>query len=195
MEAWSVVGSIVAAFVTAYVTTVYKLRREHVLDIDKDLRDSRVNEFKTPWKELKLLSQHADSPTYAQLDSALLRLTNWYYENGGIYLTKHSQPAFVKCTSGIRDVAAIGPSDDRSAPIDPEAHKLLFDLGSSFRTQMTLDLGSRFESEFQTKGHKKIRSAATKKANSTADALTTLLEGEQDSQPGKPGRAAARRDL
>lgn len=191
MEAWSIVGSIVAAFVTAYVTTVYKLRQEHVLDIDKDLRDSRVNEFKKPWQALNVLSQHADPPTYAQLDSALLSLTDWYYEIGGIYLTKHSQPAFVRCASGIRDVAAVGPSVDRSVRIHPKAHKLLFDLGSSFRTQMTLDLGSRFESEFQTQGHRRTRSAATWKTDTTAAALSSLLKEQGELQSGESRDAAS----
>jgi hypothetical protein len=179
MEVWSVVGAIGAAFVTAYFTTAYRLRREHLLDIDRKLRESRIKAYETPWKELKVLSMHREPPRYEQLDDTVGALTDWYYDNGGIYLTSHSQPAFVACVPGIRDVARADESDNRSTPIDPTTQELLFDLGSAFRTQMTLDLGSRFESEFQTQDHKRIRSAASKKSTKKAKKLSALLKRQQ----------------
>ena len=175
MEAVTVLGSIGAALVTAYFTTVYKLRREHILDIDTELRGSRLKAFETPWKELKILSMHGPAPTFQQLDDLVAALTTWYYEDGGIYLTTHSQPAFVQCLSKIRDVARGHEDGDKAERIAPSIHQCLFDLGSAFRTQMTLDLGSRFESDVRSQRNRRGRKAATKKTEEAAAVLDGLL--------------------
>jgi hypothetical protein len=64
----TVLGSITAAFVAAYVTTMWRLRREHELDIDTDLRTARIEAFKRPWETLKVLSLHnVEAPTRPEL--------------------------------------------------------------------------------------------------------------------------------
>jgi hypothetical protein len=160
----TVVGSVAAAFITAYITTVVKLQQEHVLDIDRELRDARIKAYKRPWGALKTLSMHSpEPPSYGELEDIVGDLTDWYYTEGGVYLTTHSQPAFRACVESIKKVSRTkqGASGGR---IGDETHELLFDVGSAFRTQMTLDLGSRFESEFRTQRHRWHRFKAKRKS-------------------------------
>jgi hypothetical protein len=174
----TVVGSVVAAVITAYITTIVKLRQEHVLDIDKELREARIKAYKRPWGALKTLSMHSpEPPTYGELEDIVGDLTDWYYTEGGVYLTTHSQPAFRACVEGIKKVSRTkqGASGGR---IGDMFHKPLFDVGSAFRTQMTLDLGSRFESEFRTQRHRRHRSEARKKSTRAIKDLDELLAGQ-----------------
>lgn len=167
----SVGGSVAVAFVTAYFTTVVKLRQEHLLDIDRDLRDARIKAYKRPWKALIVLSMHRpQAPTFTELGGVVNELTNWYYTEGGLYLTQHSQPAFVACVEAVRDTSRTKRDRETEERVSDEIHKLLYDIGSAFRTQMTLDLGSRFESDFRTQRHKRQRrQAAERSADSKAD--------------------------
>jgi hypothetical protein len=173
----TVLGSITAAFITAYVTTMWRLRREHELDIDTELRTARIEAFKRPWETLKVLSLHnVEAPTRRDLDHLVTELTNWYYDEGGVYLTRRSQPAFVACTKSIRAVAG---KDAQSGghgqeTIDEAVHRELYDLGSAFRTQMTLDLGSRFESDFKSQRHVQYRSEAETKTKNARQALNQI---------------------
>ena len=161
----TVVGSVAVAFITAYITTVVKLRQEHVLDIDKELRDARIKAYKRPWKTLKDLSMHrSETPTFEELEGIVDGLTDWYYTEGGLYLTQHSQPAFVACVEAIRDASRAKRDDGTERRISEETREVLYELGSAFRTQMTLDLGSRFESEFRTQRHKRQRREAAEKS-------------------------------
>lgn len=126
---------------------------------------------------MKVLSLHnVEAPTRRDLDHLVTELTNWYYDEGGVYLTRRSQPAFVACRKSIREVAR---KDAQSGghgqeTIDEAVHRQLYDLGSAFRTQMTLDLGSRFESDFKCQRHVQYRSEAETKTKNARQALNQI---------------------
>jgi hypothetical protein len=186
--ALTVVGSVAVAFITAWITTVVKLRREHELDIDKELRDARINAYKKPWSDLKDLSKHrSEAPSFEELNRLVATLTDWYYTEGGLYLTQYSQPAFVACVEGIRDVSRTKRGAGTNERISEGTRDLLYDLGSAFRTQMTLDLGSRFESEFKTQHHKDQRSEAAEKSRGAKKQLEESLKPRSVTKTGPDG--------
>lgn len=171
MNPLTALGSIVVALITAYYTVVYKLQREHALDIDKELRQARIEAYKQPWSALMPLSAHNPKPPgWQDLDDIVQTLTNWYYQDGGLYLTTYSQPTYVRCVTAVRDVARSSPRQEHQL-VDAEVIDYLYEIGSAFRTEMTLDLGSRFESDDRSKRRDEVREQAVRKGKEADKAL------------------------
>jgi len=63
--------------------------------VDQSLRTNRETIYKSLWKKLEKLSKWPLNKdlAYQDLDTLLIEMKNWYFEEGGIYLSKKARGA------------------------------------------------------------------------------------------------------
>ena len=85
------------------VTTSWRARTELAAGYDADLRSERLKAYRELWKRLeRLASNPPPGPvTGPVLDEIALELREWYFQQGGIFMSRPSQRAYVKLQEGI----------------------------------------------------------------------------------------------
>lgn len=87
----------VLSSVLTYFSTRSKIRLDMRVEYDKALHEKRLALYKALWPKTKPLSEFArDSPiTYDTIKTIARETRDWYFDEGGIYLSKRSrQPYF-----------------------------------------------------------------------------------------------------
>jgi hypothetical protein len=110
---------------------------------DEKLRDLRTPVYKELWKLTDALPKWPRAKlTYRDLHDFSAELKTWYFEKGGIYLSRRShkrytavQDALLKALTGVKESDAI-PDD---------VYEAVRKKCSALRTEMTEDLLSRRE--------------------------------------------------
>lgn len=140
------ISALIGAGVTALVLTVnnfFSFRTR----IDESLREKRLEVYKILWKETSLLPKWPENKdvTYKNLNELSKRLRDWYFNEGGIYLSTQARKAYEVVQDRI------------SETVDQHQHELnipitygkngeyesIRDACSKLRTQLTGDLESR----------------------------------------------------
>jgi hypothetical protein len=130
----------------------YRLESEY----DLDLRIKRIEAYKQLWSEQYLLRKHSkpDKIMHMELEDLKRRLTVWYYEVGGIFLTETSQKIYEtfiieleKITCKALSCKEMYAYKHEWETIDPKDGDFLRDLASAFRTNLCKDIGTREESK------------------------------------------------
>ena len=134
----SLVGGGVA-FVGAVVRETFAARRK----LDQSLRDERIRLYKLLWQTTGLLPLWARDPvTYADLVHMGRELRDWYFEEGGIYLSRQSRARYGELQEGVAAVLATRrarPAD----PVDADDYEDVRSTCSALRISLTKDLSSR----------------------------------------------------
>ena len=115
--------------------------------IDENLREKRLEVYKILWKETSVLPKWPRNPdvTYKNLNELSKRFRDWYFNEGGIYLSTQARKAYEVVQDRI------------SAAVDKHQHELntpitygkngdyesIRDACSKLRTELTRDLESR----------------------------------------------------
>ena len=125
------------------------IEQQHKLEseYDLDLRIKRIEAYKQLWSEQYLLRMHSvpDNITYKELEGLVRRLTAWYYEVGGIYLTETSQKIYETFICELEKIIFKAPQDKKEKIKDDL--KNIRCLASVFRTNLCKDTGTREQSK------------------------------------------------
>ena len=111
--------------------------------IDSDLRAHRIEVYAELWKKTGLLPQWPRNQqlTYPQLRQFTTDLRDWYFERGGMYLSRSARGAYGKVQEALGSVLAESKDGTVSTP-DYEAVRTQC---SNLRNELTDDLLSRRE--------------------------------------------------
>jgi hypothetical protein len=145
--------------------------REALLDADRELRTVRLGAYVKLWAKLRDLKKDppAPLPSGEKLRRIRDELVDWYYQVGGLVMTKHTQHmCFV-----LRDLLKQLQDDDMTI----EAYEDLFDVASALRTHTTIDVYSRRTPALSHEDDPERRKAAEKVEEIAGRHCVTLPEG------------------
>jgi hypothetical protein len=139
------VGLVVSGIGT-YFGTQWKIRKDLEAKYDSDLRHLRLGTYQVLWGLLNPLSLYGrDSfPTRETIDSLAQTLTSWYFQEGGVFLSKNTRDAYFRLQRALQTLRFSDRwADDWSQELDKDTFEHLRNIGSRLRTRMTLDVGTR----------------------------------------------------
>jgi hypothetical protein len=141
-------AGVVVAALSAWLGKVWadRLSQSQKLlgEIDLDLRKRRIEAYAPLWKATGLLPQwpRAQGLSYDDLFGLSARLRQWYYETGGIYLSRSShRNAYAPLQEAIAGLHRQG----RSGPLSDTDYDAVRRLCSALRTALADDIESRRE--------------------------------------------------
>jgi hypothetical protein len=102
--------------VLTYFSTRSKIRLEMTVDYDKDLHNKRLELYKQLWPKTKPLAEFTrESPlTYDIVKAVAEETRDWYFDQGGIYLSKRSRKPYFRLKSLLQNVL-----DDKTLEREP----------------------------------------------------------------------------
>ena len=138
----------VAGFVPAVITyfsTRFKTRLELTVEYDKELQKSRLEAYKKLWGMLDKFAKYGREPlTYEMLRKVSDETRNWYFHEGGIYLTRASRTPYFEMKKRMQRLLEDRTlKGDPSAVIKDEMLSPMLDAGSSLRTSLSDDIGTK----------------------------------------------------
>jgi hypothetical protein len=113
-------------------------------EIDADLRKRRIDAYAPLWKATGVLPQwpRAAGVSYEQLQDLSKQLRSWYYEVGGIYLSRSShQGAYSPLQDALKQLGKTG----NSGVLSDADYDAVRKLCSRLRTALANDIESRRE--------------------------------------------------
>ncbi len=94
--------SVIVSGLVAYAVAQAQTRREASSQLDSELREARLNAYPWLWKMTELLPLWPpDEVRYEQLVDLSYRMRNWYFNQGGIYLSRPAQFAYLRAQQAI----------------------------------------------------------------------------------------------
>jgi hypothetical protein len=140
----AVAGAVSAAI--TYFSTRAKLRLDLAAEYDKSLQESRLAAYVTLWAMLEPLARFGrDKPvTYAVLKDISDKTRTWYFQTGGIYLTRASRIPYFKWKGLMQPI--LDNTELAKAPNNPipEADlERIIAAGSTLRTNLSDDIGTK----------------------------------------------------
>ena len=112
--------------------------------IDLDLRKRRIEVYKELWEATAILPKwpRAENVTYETLRKLSETLRAWYFEKGGMYLSRKTHE---NGYSPLQDALAELLKQDLSSKLSEEHYDLIRKKCSTLRTSLTEDIESRRE--------------------------------------------------
>ena len=113
--------------------------------VDLDLRKRRWDTYTSIWKKTKLLTMYPinEVATYDELVDLRDALKKWYYEEGGILLSRSAMDdGYIPLQEAIAEALESNPSGKMSK----QHYELVRPKCSNFRSLLSTDIGSRRES-------------------------------------------------
>jgi len=119
----------------------FKNRLNLETQIDVHLREKRILVYEKLWLETALLPKwpRAENLTYHHLLEFSEKLRDWYFKEGGMYLSKDARQAYGETQDAIWEVLKDKPSGD----LKPEHYDAVRKKCSVLRTELTDDIVSR----------------------------------------------------
>jgi hypothetical protein len=139
------VAGIISAVLT-YFGTRSKIRLDLTAEYDKDLRASRLEVYKTLWTLLKPLARYSrEGPlTYQLVKNISEEMRDWYFDTGGIYLSRQSRGPYFKMKEVMQaiidDASLVQRADE---PLSEVNIKALLKSGTRLRESLADDIGTR----------------------------------------------------
>jgi hypothetical protein len=135
----------VSAAIT-YFSTRAKLRLDVAAQYDRQLQESRLTAYIELWAMLEPLARFGrDKPvTYAVLKDISDRTRTWYFQTGGIYLTRASAIPYFKWKALMQpllDDPELAKKPDEAIP--ESQLKEIIAAGSTLRTSLSDDIGTK----------------------------------------------------
>ena len=111
--------------------------------IDSDLRAHRIEVYCDLWKKTGLLPQWPRNQqlTYSQLQQFTTDLRDWYFERGGMYLSRSAREAYGKVQEALGSVLA----ESKHGTVSDSDYDAVRTQCSYLRNELTDDLLSRRE--------------------------------------------------
>lgn len=135
----SLITALVSA-VLAGVGTYFAARHDLQLKFDASLRDLRIKAYRDLWRALEDLAKYGrrEALSKDQAQTLLHELKTWYFETGGLVLSRDARQDYFALLDGLQVV--IGLTENTLSAADDEFLRV---LGSRLRTAMTRDVGTR----------------------------------------------------
>jgi hypothetical protein len=147
----ALVGGVISAAGT-YLGIHWKVRKDLEAKYDESLRNLRMAAYGELWALTSDLAAFAPdrTPTRSKLTALSEKLTAWYFETGGLYLSEETRDA---CVALQRALLAVTSSDRWASPrggkVDVNTFDHLREIASRLRTRMTYDVGTRRPFSFE----------------------------------------------
>ena len=128
-----IIGGVIGGFVTTY----FDYRKQIIHEVWK----KRFEQYKKLWAISGNLPKWPkdDALTFKKLHNICIALKNWYFNDGGLLLSKKSRDYYELLQEGL-----VTHADRESEEIIPDSiYKIVRQLFSDLRKQMTKDLSSR----------------------------------------------------
>lgn len=129
-----------------YFSTRSKIRLDMTVEYDKDLHNKRLELYKQLWPKTKPLAEFTreSALTYHIIKTVAEETRDWYFDQGGIYLSKRSRKPYFRLKGLLQDVLDDkAMREDRSLALDtPRADALLAAAGR-LRTSLADDIRAR----------------------------------------------------
>jgi hypothetical protein len=112
--------------------------------IDQDLRERRIPVYQQLWKLTEILPLYAKEkiPTYGDLKTFTVSLRNWYFRDGGIYLSETARDRYFKVQKSLKTILEGKRNKDQ---LSSEDYQTVRKRCSFLRTRLTEDILSRRE--------------------------------------------------
>ena len=137
-------GAVAAALVTGlltYFVTAWKVRRDLYIEYDRGLRSDRLGAYVELWAWTQSFSRYRPvAVTGGGATELLDRLTDWYYQQGGMYLSAAARGKYFAFMDLLKGAAE---SADENAELAKVSFKRLQNCASELRSQITADVGTR----------------------------------------------------
>ena len=136
--------------VISWLTTNSRLRRELELLYDRDLREKRVAAYRELWKRTKRVprTRLRGEVTGATLREVREDWHNWYYDEGGIYMSAVVRDTYFAATEALETAADAG--GDRE--LRENEYEAVYERVKELRDSLTADIGSRIEPQLLRTG-------------------------------------------
>ena len=142
------VSGLISAVITFFVTRA-KVRLDLTAEYDRKLRSERLDAYRDLFKRLKPLARYSpESPlTYQIIRSTSEDLRDWYFDIGGIYLSKESRTPYFDLKTMMQNIIDNEKLQENPKAALPEEFvedlKHLLEQGKLLREYLTKDIGTR----------------------------------------------------
>ena len=138
------VAGLVSSLIT-YFSTRARIRLDAMAIYDKDLQTSRLDKYKLLWAALEPLARYGRGDvTYNGLVRVSDASRDWYFKEGGIYLTRASRDPYFRWKALLQpllDDAELRAHPDM--PIDAARLESMIAAASALRTSLSDDIGTK----------------------------------------------------
>ena len=136
-----VISALIGAIVS-YLGAILKNFIDIRSKVDESLRESRIPAYKELWVKTSLLPKwpRSENVTYEMLSQFSVDLRDWYYNQGGIFMSKRAFTAYRDLQQAIERVL---PEEGKEHILDHHHYDDVRDMCSKLRTELTNDLLSR----------------------------------------------------
>ena len=143
------ISGLVSAVITFFVTRA-KVRLDLTAEYDRKLRSERLDAYRELFKRLKPLARYSpEKPlTYKIIKDTSEDLRDWYFDIGGIYLSKESRTPYFDLKGLMQAIIDNEKfkDDPKSDEVRREFEELIGQVlaeGKSLREYLTNDIGTR----------------------------------------------------
>jgi hypothetical protein len=153
-EAATAVVSGLIGVIASYLGIRWKIKKDLEAKFDASLRDLRLDAYQALWTLLKALPVFARQgyPSQPELEELATSLKDWYFEQGGLYLSEKARESYFRLQRALHDLLASNRwQEARIARLDPNSYEHLRRIGSRLRRSMVLDVGTRNPFDFDAK--------------------------------------------
>jgi hypothetical protein len=137
--------SYVSAVVTFFATRS-KLRLDMRGEYDRTLHEKRLELYKHLWPKTEPLGKYAslESFTYKTVAAVSSNMHNWYFGEGGLFLSKQSRTPYFLLKDAIQRVIEDGKlASNPDQPIPDAARQAIVDAAGRLRTSLADDIRTR----------------------------------------------------
>jgi hypothetical protein len=136
------VGAI-AGGIISWLTTNSRLRHELELLYDRELRDKRVAAYNELWLRTKRVPRAwiRGEVTGEALQDVREDWHNWYYDKGGIYMSKPVRTAYFGATQALEEAA----DANRGRKLTLAEYEKVYTRVKALRDSLTDDIGARLD--------------------------------------------------
>jgi hypothetical protein len=141
----ALISSAITAVIT-YFTTRSKVLLDLTAEYDKELREDRLDVYKELWMLLAPLARYsAKGPlTYQLVKSTSEDMRDWYFNTGGIYLSRKTRVPYFKLKDAMQKIINDTKlSEQAEKPIDNKMVKTILESGKKLRESLADDIGTR----------------------------------------------------
>ncbi len=141
-DVFTVIVSALIGAIVSYVGATLKNFIDARAKVDASLRETRIPVYKELWKKTELLPKWSRSEdiTYERLDQFSSELRDWYFNQGGVFLSERARAAYGNLQDTIHFVL---PKKEKKHNLSIEDYEQVRQMCSKLRTELTNDLLSR----------------------------------------------------
>jgi hypothetical protein len=144
-ETSTIILSALIGSIVSYIGSVLKNFIDVRAKVDESLRAKRTPVYEDLWKKTALLPKWSrrEDVTYEHLDQFSSELRDWYFNQGGVFLSKRASKAYGNLQDTIHYVLCKGKKGILLKDNSNDDYEKVRVMCSKLRTELTNDLLSR----------------------------------------------------